>query len=135
MLQGWTVMTLPTASGDGAVKVEAVIVKMHEPKVVVPVAVLPPDEIENAGVVDVLVNATVVVAVVPNDVTPDGYAKEVLVTADVTAAEAAMEASDVAAAGAESPPPPPPPQALKMTAATAATKTSEAFLMILPPLG
>ncbi len=65
MLQGLTVMVLPTAKGDDASKVDEVIVKMHEPKVVVPVAVLPPDEMVNAGVAEVSLNATVVVDVVP----------------------------------------------------------------------
>jgi hypothetical protein len=51
--------------------------------VVVPVAVLPPAAIENAGVVEVLVNASVVVAVEPNEVTPAGNANVVLATAAV----------------------------------------------------
>lgn len=75
---------------------DAVIAKMHEPNVVVPVAVLPPDAIENAGVVAVLVKATVVVAVVPNEDTPDGNAKEVFATAAVVVGEAGRAVSEVA---------------------------------------
>jgi len=44
----------------------AVTAKMHEPNVVVPVAVPVAVLIEKAGVVAVLVNATLVAAVVPN---------------------------------------------------------------------
>jgi hypothetical protein len=92
MLQGSTVIVLPTVNGEGGRKVDCVIVKWHEPKVVVPVAVSPPELMENAGVVDVLVNATVVVAVVPNDETPPGYENAVFMTAAVVVGEAGSEA-------------------------------------------
>lgn len=122
-------MVLPVAKGDGGRKVDDVTVKMHEPKVVVPVAVLPPDEMENAGVVEVLVKATVVVDVVPNEVTPEANAKEVSTTAAVTLDDTATFASADATAGLS----PPPPQALKTTAASTASKTCEALPMIRIP--
>jgi hypothetical protein len=64
-------MVLPFARGEGGANVEAVILKMHDPNAVVPVAVLPPALIENAGLASVLVNITVVaVPVVPKSLTP-----------------------------------------------------------------
>jgi hypothetical protein len=50
MLQGSTMIVLPWTDSGPVVKVVAVIVKWQEPNVVVPVAVAPPEAIENAGV-------------------------------------------------------------------------------------
>jgi len=105
MLQGWTVTVCPTANGDPAGNVDEVTAKMQEPKVVVPVAVLAPEAIENAGVVAVLVNATVVVAVVPKEATPEGNANGVFATAAVVVGDAARLASAAATwAGSSLPP-------------------------------
>lgn len=60
MLHGFTLTTLPRANGDSAGKVEAVTVKIHDPKVVTPDAVLPLLVIVKAGVALLLVKATVV---------------------------------------------------------------------------
>ena len=97
---------MPTASGEVGGKVDWVIVKMHEPKVVTPVAVLPPELMENAGVVAVLVNASVVVATVPKSVTPAGNSNEVFATAAVVVGDAASVAFAAATCGGSSPPPP-----------------------------
>ena len=107
----------PTANGDPAGNVDDVTAKMQEPKVVVPVAVLAPEAIENAGVVAVLVKATVVVAVVPKEVTPEGNANGVFATAAVVVGDAARLASAAATwAGVSSLPPQPARKALATTA-------------------
>jgi hypothetical protein len=93
MLQGSTVITLPTNSNDGGENVDWKILKMQEPNCVVPVAEFGPETIENAGVVAVLVKATVVVAVVPKAATPAGNAKGMFDTAAVVVGEAARAAS------------------------------------------
>ena len=130
MLQGLTVTVRPTARGWPAGTVDCVTAKMHEPKVVVPVAVLPSELMENAGVVEVLVNATVVVDVVPSDGTPAGKAKGVFVTAVVTAGDAGTCAFVVAiSTGSGAPPPslPPPPHPARVRATAAADMSLRMF--------
>ena len=68
--QGSTWTLFLKASGEIAGKVEAVTVKMQEPKVVGPVAVAPPALMANAGVEPPLVKPTVVKVVVPKSGTP-----------------------------------------------------------------
>lgn len=115
MLHGLTMTVLPRASGEGATNVDCVTRKSHEPKLVVPLAELPPEAIENEGVVEVLVNANVVGATVPNSLTPDGNAKEVFTTAAVIVGDTASVVSAVATRGGALPPPPP--QATRVKAA------------------
>jgi hypothetical protein len=69
-VQGLIVIALPSANAEPAGKVDAVTVKVQEPKVVTPVAVAPPDEMLKVGEAAVLVKATVVKAVVPKAGTP-----------------------------------------------------------------
>lgn len=95
------------------------MLKIHEPKANVPVAVPPPAAIENPGVVAPevgAVNVTVVGTAVPKAETPEGKLKPVdtAVKAAVAAVAvvesivtAARSATAMVAAGAESPPPPP----------------------------
>jgi hypothetical protein len=128
MLHGLTTIVCPWASllPDG--KVEVTTAKSHEPKVVVPVAVLPPDAIENAGVVDVLVNASVVVPVVPKSGTPAVNVNGTFATAGAVAAVVGMTASDATTAtGAGSPPPPP--QAVRLAATTMADAQASSFFI------
>lgn len=70
ILQGFTFTTLPIANGDSGGNVEAVTVKIQDPKVVLPVAVLPPLVMANAGVALLLVKATVVAPVRATGVAP-----------------------------------------------------------------
>ena len=67
----------------------------------------PPDAIEKSGVVDVLVNATVVVAVVPKSVTPESNENDWFATAEVTVGDAASVALEAATSSASLPPPHP----------------------------
>src|SRR6478609_4627349 len=127
MLQGLTVKVLPSARGECAGNVDEAILKMHEPKVVAPIAVLPPDVTVKAGIGDVSLNVTVVADVLPNEVTPEGNENAVLTTAPVTAGDTATVVSAIATAGA-SLPPLPPPHALK----TAAAATASNFCNSLP---
>ena len=76
---------------EPAGKVDAVMVKMQEPKVVAPVAVAPSALMANAGVEPVLVKATVVAVVVPKSGTPaakmkGSFTTEAAVAAVTTAA-------------------------------------------------
>ena len=96
MLHGLTMTVFPWASGEPAGNVDCVTRKWQEPKVVLPLAVLPPEAIENAGVVEVLVNASVVGATVPNSLIPAGKANEVFATAAVVVGDAASVVSAVA---------------------------------------
>ncbi len=112
--QGLTVM-LVGATMPGMV--EDVMLKMHEPKPKVPLAVPPPAPIENPGAVAPpvgAVNATVVTPVVPKAGTPDGKLKPVdtAVKADVAVVAvldemvtAGISATAMVAAGEASPPP------------------------------
>jgi hypothetical protein len=119
MLQGFTTMVCPTESRWPAGNVDAVIWKWHEPNVVTPVAVLPPEAMENAGVVDVLVNVSVVDAVVPKSVTPAGKENGTAVTAVVVVPVAAtVVGAATTSVGAGSPPPPP--HAVRLAATTSA---------------
>ena len=130
-LHGLTVTVCPTASGEPAGNVEAVTRKWHEPNVVVPLAVLPPEAIENAGVVEVLVNATVVVAVVPKEGMPAGNAKDVFATAAVTVGEAGRAASVVATwTGGGGALLPPPPHATSVMAARKVSRTLSVFFTL-----
>jgi len=131
MLHGLTVTVCPTASAEPAGNVEEVTRKWHEPNVVVPVAVLPPDAIENAGVVAVLVNATVVVAVVPKDGTPAGNAKGVFATAAVVVGAAAKLVSELATRAGVSLPPP---HAVRKALATKATTSVKVLFILIHPL-
>jgi hypothetical protein len=72
VVHGLTVTVWPLDKGRPAGNEELEILKIQEPKVVVPVAVLPPEVILNAGVSPPLVNVRVVAAVVPNSGTPEG---------------------------------------------------------------
>ena len=118
-----------TASLESAGKVDAVMVKMQEPNVVVPVAVAPPALMANAGVAPVLVKATVVGVVVPKSGTPAAKVKGSFTTAAavvaVTAAAVLVVAIDVLM-GAEVPPPP---QAVK-AAETSTVKNNLLALVI-----
>lgn len=69
-LQGSTRTVLPVASGESAGKVDEITWKMHEPKVVLPVAAPADVLMLKAGVVPVPVKDTVVGSVVPNAGTP-----------------------------------------------------------------
>lgn len=69
-----------------ALIVVAVTLKMHEPKVITPVAVPLGVTMLKAGVVDVSVSVTVVVPVVPNSGTPLGKTKGRLASAAALAA-------------------------------------------------
>ena len=103
--------------------------KWHEPNDVVPLAVLPPEAIENAGVVEVLVNASVVVAVVPNDETPVGNANVLFVTAAVVVGAAGRATLVVATWTGTGASPPPPPHATRvMATATVNTRLSIFFI-------
>ena len=62
---GSIVTVFPTANGLGATKSDVVIVKMQEPKLMVPLAFLPPEAMATVGAAPVPANATVVAAVVP----------------------------------------------------------------------
>ena len=117
MLQGSTVVVAPRARGEGGTNEDAVTRKWHEPKVSVPVAVLPPDVTENVGVVVVLVNATVVAAVVPKAGTPFAKLNGVFATPEVVVGDAGATVL-VAAACTGALPPPPPPQATRKLVAT-----------------
>lgn len=108
--QGLTRTIWPTASLEPAGKVDAVMAKMQEPNVVVPVAVAPPALMANVGEASVLVNLTSVDVVVPSSVgRPAGKVKGTFTTAaavvDVTAAAVLAVAIDVLI-GEEVPPPP-----------------------------
>lgn len=93
-VQGSMVTCLFWPSGLLAGNVDPVTLKMHEPKSVVPVAVLPPEPTENAGLVAVEVKATEVSAVVPNCETPSGNENGTCTTADVVVGLAARTVSD-----------------------------------------
>ena len=82
--------------------------KMHEPKVVTPVAAPCADEMLKAGEADVLVNATVVAPVVPKAATPGAKAKDWFTTAAVVVELAAGELliCEMRAAAGDEPPPP-----------------------------
>lgn len=125
-LQGLTVTVCPNASGFPAGKLELVTLKIQDPNSVVPAAVLLPEAMENAGVVAVLVNCTVVVPEVPNEVTPLGKVKGVLATAPATAelafTVASPEATKTEGAGSL------PPQAIETAAATAISAKSFNFI-------
>jgi hypothetical protein len=130
-LQGFTVIVLPFASRLPVGNVEALIAKMHDPNVVVPVAVFPPEAIENAGVVDVLVHITVVVLVVAKSEMPAGNVNGILVTAAVVAAFAGSVVSPATTwTGAGSPPPPP--HAVRAAAVKTASARLSIFFMVSP---
>jgi hypothetical protein len=134
MLQGVTARVFPSARGEGAGNVDEATLKMHESKVVAPIAVLPPDVTVKAGMGDVSLNVTVVADVLPNNETPEGNENAVLTTAPVMAGDTATVVSATAIAGGASPPAPPP-QALKTTAAATASKTCNSLpLIFLHPL-
>lgn len=82
--------------------------KMHEPKVVTPVAAPCADEMLKEGEADVLVNATVVAPVVPKAATPGAKAKDWFTTAAVVVELAAGESllGEMRAAAGDEPPPP-----------------------------
>jgi hypothetical protein len=125
-LQSAIRMTAPLINVLGGVKVDAVMVKMQEPKVVTPVAVFPPEAMLKAGDVAVLVNKTVVAAVVPRPGTPDENTNGVLATALATVGFTAAVRLAVAAttgAGALLPPP----QAASAAVVTAARMNLEAL--------
>lgn len=86
------------ASGDGGGKVDATILKIHEPKVVVPEAALPCEVMANVGDAESVVNTRVVVAVVPNEGTPAGKVNGACRTAAATDGEA-LKVASVAATG------------------------------------
>ena len=118
----------PTARGEPEGNVDAVTRKWHEPNVVVPVAVLPPEAIENAGVVEVLVNATVVVTVVPKEATPAGNANALFATAAVVvgaAGSATLVVATWTGTGASSLPP----QATRVVATATVTKRLSIFFI------
>lgn len=130
ILQGSTVRILPKASGDIGGKVDAVILKMHEPKVVVPDAAFPCELIANAGDADAAVNTRVVGAVVPKAGTPAAKVNGACTTAAATDGDAFRVASAAATStGAGSPPPPtsPPPPPPPQAASDAAASTLRAF--------
>lgn len=107
--QGFTVTLLPAASGELAGKVDVVIVKMHEPKVVGPDAAKPSALIANAGVAELLVKASVVGVVVPKAGTPvvnekGWFTTEAAVVAVTAAVVLLVEV--VVVTGVELPPPP-----------------------------
>ena len=108
--QGLTRTSSPTASFEPAGNVDAVIVKMHEPKVVRPDAVRPPALMANAGVAVALVKASVVGVVVPKSGTPPAKVKGVFTTAAATlvvTAAVVLLVEVLVATGVELPPPPP----------------------------
>lgn len=88
----------PTPSGDGGGKVDATILKIHEPKVVVPEAALPCEVMANVGDAESVVNTRVVVAVVPNEGTPAGKVNGACRTAAATDGDA-LKLASVAATG------------------------------------
>lgn len=98
ILQGSTVRMFPTPSGDGGGKVDATILKIHEPKVVVPEAALPCEVMANVGDAESVVNTRVVVAVVPNEGTPAGKVNGACRTAAATDGDA-LKLASVAATG------------------------------------
>lgn len=102
MLQGFTVTVEPDARRWPAGNDEFATTKMHEPNVVAPVATLVPEEIENAGVEAVDVNATVVAAVVPRSGTPDGNENGTFVTAVAVLDVTGIVASTAATVGSGS---------------------------------
>lgn len=87
---------LPTPSGDSGGKVDDTILKIHEPKVVVPEAELPCEVMANAGAAEAVVNTRVVAAVVPNEGTPAGKVNGACTTADATDGDALKVASAAA---------------------------------------
>jgi hypothetical protein len=103
---------------------------MHDPNVVAPVAVLPPELILKLGVVDVPEKTTVVAAVVPKSGTPAG--KVIGVAATATAATVllvtGMETSLATATPIGVLLPPPPPQATTTAAATAPATAAKPHL-------
>ena len=109
------------------------MVKIQEPKLVKPVAVVPPDEILNVGELPPLVNCSVVAAVVPNSGTPAGKVYGVFTMAATTAGEAGAirfaVATIVGAGGVLLPPSPHAANVMIATASTAARKDLEAFIM------
>ena len=129
-VQGLVLAARPTARGPAG-KVVADGVKMHDPKVVVPVAVLTPEAMLNDGVALVLVKAKVVGAVVPKPSTPVGNAKGVLTTAFVSLAVTDWAKLDeVVRVGVGPESEPPPPQATRVAVRTVASKNFEVFNMI-----
>ena len=130
-VQGLIMMVRPTARGEPAGKFDVTIVKMHDPKVVVPVAVLTPEAMLNDGVALVLVKAKVVGAVVPKPSTPVGNAKGVLTTAFASLAVTDWAKLDeVVRVGVGPESEPPPPQATRVAVRTVASKNFEVFNMI-----
>ena len=107
--------------------VDAVMVKIQEPKVVAPVAVAPSALMANAGVSPVLVKATIVGVVVPKSGTPAAKVKGSFTTAAavlaVTGARVLLVGVNVVM-GADVPPPP---QAAK----AAETSTVKNSLLVL----
>ena len=105
---------------------------MQEPKVVTPVAVLPPEVMLKVGEAAVLVRAKVVaVPVVPKAGTPAGKLKGVLTTAAAFNAVTGVET--LAVLVTEEKPGellPPPPQAARVTAKIAANPNFESFIII-----
>ena len=130
-VQGLILMSpRPTVRGPAG-KFDDTIVKMHDPKVVVPVAVLTPEAMLNDGVALVLVKAKVVGAVVPKPSTPVGNAKGVLTTAFVSLAVTDWAKLDeVVRVGVGPESEPPPPQATRVAVRTVASKNFEVFNMI-----
>ena len=111
--QGLTVIVVG-ATMPGTV--EVVTLKMHEPKLIVPVAVPVPDATEKAGVVVPAAgaeNLTVVAAVVPNAGTPAGKVKPVVAAVKAAVATVAVvgemvtlgTSANAIVAGVELPPP------------------------------
>ena len=94
---------------EPAGKVDAVMVKMQEPKVVAPVAVAPSALMANAGVAPALVKATVVAVVVPKSGTPAAKMKGSFTTeaavAAVTTADMLLVGVNVFIGADVSPPP------------------------------
>ena len=108
-------------------------VTMQEPKVVTPVAVLPPEVMLKVGEAAVLVRAKVVaVPVVPKAGTPAGKLKGVLTIAAAFNAVTGVErlAVDVMEAKLGEPPLPPPPQAARLTVRIAANPNFESLNII-----
>lgn len=106
--QGLTRTDWPFASLEPAGKVDSVIVKMQDPKVVVPVALTPSALMANAGVSVALVNSTVVGVVVPKSGTPAANVKGWFTTAAAVVAVTAavvLLVEVVVVTGVESPPP------------------------------
>jgi hypothetical protein len=134
-VQGFTVMTAPWRSTEVEGNVELVIVKIHDPILRAPVAVLPPEAIAKVGAADVPARVTVVAAVVPKSGTPAAKAKGWEATASARVVVTETGGRFTVATGVAGPSlPPPQPTTIKETARTLAARLN--LLFIIPqPMG